>query len=60
MQQVVPAMRITDYARSKAFYVDGLGFHIDLSRTSRFSCRSVEVDSRSICPSMPEIARWAG
>ena len=29
MQQVVPAFRITDYARSKAFYVDGLGFHID-------------------------------
>ncbi len=29
MQQVVPALRITDYARSKAFYVDGLGFHID-------------------------------
>jgi len=29
MQQVVPALRITDYARSKAFSVDGLGFHID-------------------------------
>jgi len=29
MQQVVPALRITDNARSKAFYVDGLGFHID-------------------------------
>jgi catechol 2,3-dioxygenase-like lactoylglutathione lyase family enzyme len=29
MQQVIPALRITDYARSKAFYVEGLGFHID-------------------------------
>jgi len=29
MQQVVPALRITNYVRSKAFYVDGLGFHID-------------------------------
>ena len=26
MQQVVPAFRITDYPRSKAFYVEGLGF----------------------------------
>lgn len=29
MQQVVPALRITDYARSKAFYTEGLGFQID-------------------------------
>jgi catechol 2,3-dioxygenase-like lactoylglutathione lyase family enzyme len=29
MQQVVPALRITDCARSRAFYVDGLGFHIE-------------------------------
>jgi catechol 2,3-dioxygenase-like lactoylglutathione lyase family enzyme len=29
MQQVVPALRITDYARSRAFYVEGLGFTID-------------------------------
>jgi catechol 2,3-dioxygenase-like lactoylglutathione lyase family enzyme len=29
MQRVVPALRITDYARSKAFYRDGLGFRID-------------------------------
>ena len=29
MQHVVPALRITDYARSKAFYVDGLGFHVE-------------------------------
>jgi len=29
MQQVVPALRITDDARSTAFYVDGLGFHVD-------------------------------
>lgn len=28
MQQVVPALRITDYAKSKSFYVDGLGFQI--------------------------------
>jgi catechol 2,3-dioxygenase-like lactoylglutathione lyase family enzyme len=29
MQNVVPALRITDYARSKSFYVDGLGFTIE-------------------------------
>lgn len=29
MQQVMPTLRITDYARSKAFYCDGLGFQID-------------------------------
>lgn len=28
-QFVVPALRITDYLRSKSFYVDGLGFHIE-------------------------------
>ena len=28
-QRVMPTLRITDYARSKAFYVDGLGFQID-------------------------------
>ncbi len=28
MQNVIPALRITDYDRSKAFYVDGLGFRI--------------------------------
>ncbi len=26
VQKVVPALRITNYAKSKAFYVDGLGF----------------------------------
>lgn len=29
MQPVVPTLRITNYARSKAFYVDGLGFQFD-------------------------------
>lgn len=29
MQKVIPTFRITDYERSKAFYVDGLGFSID-------------------------------
>ena len=29
MQQVVPTLRITNYARSKEFYVDALGFQID-------------------------------
>jgi catechol 2,3-dioxygenase-like lactoylglutathione lyase family enzyme len=29
MQRVVPALRITNYERSKAFYVNGLGFTID-------------------------------
>lgn len=29
MQTVVPALRITNYARSKSFYVDGLGFKIE-------------------------------
>ena len=28
MQNVTPALRITDYEKSKAFYVDGLGFEI--------------------------------
>lgn len=28
-QRVMPALRITSCARSKAFYVDGLGFRID-------------------------------
>jgi catechol 2,3-dioxygenase-like lactoylglutathione lyase family enzyme len=29
MQRVFPTLRITDYERSKSFYVEGLGFHID-------------------------------
>lgn len=29
MQRALATLRITDYARSKAFYVDGLGFQID-------------------------------
>jgi len=29
MQKVFPQLRITDYERSKAFYVDGLGFRIE-------------------------------
>lgn len=29
MQKVVPAFRITDYKKSKAFYVEGMGFQID-------------------------------
>lgn len=29
MQKVIPALRITDYDKSKAFYIDGLGFQID-------------------------------
>jgi catechol 2,3-dioxygenase-like lactoylglutathione lyase family enzyme len=29
VQQVIPAVRITDYAVSKAFYIDGLGFQIN-------------------------------
>jgi len=28
-QRVVPALRITDYKRSKAFYTDGLGFSVE-------------------------------
>ena len=28
-QRVMPTLRITDYARSRQFYVDGLGFHVD-------------------------------
>jgi catechol 2,3-dioxygenase-like lactoylglutathione lyase family enzyme len=28
-QRVVPALRITNYARSKAFYIDGLGFGVE-------------------------------
>jgi len=29
MQRVMPRLRITSYAKSKAFYIDGLGFQID-------------------------------
>ncbi|MCM3032224.1 glyoxalase superfamily protein [Ureibacillus composti] len=29
MQKVIPAFRITDYSRSKAFYVERMGFQID-------------------------------
>jgi catechol 2,3-dioxygenase-like lactoylglutathione lyase family enzyme len=29
VQRVVPTLRMTDEARSRAFYVDGLGFHVD-------------------------------
>lgn len=29
MQQVIPALRITEYARSRKFYVDGLGFTVE-------------------------------
>ncbi|HEX8237842.1 MAG TPA: glyoxalase superfamily protein [Abditibacteriaceae bacterium] len=29
VQTVFPALRITDYERSRSFYVDGLGFTID-------------------------------
>ncbi|TWE08699.1 hypothetical protein FB550_101726 [Neobacillus bataviensis] len=32
MQKVIPAFRITDYTRSKAFYVERMGFHIDLEQ----------------------------
>jgi catechol 2,3-dioxygenase-like lactoylglutathione lyase family enzyme len=28
MQTVFPALRITDYEKSKAFYIDGLGFRV--------------------------------
>ena len=28
-QRVMPTLRITDYLRSKMFYVESLGFHID-------------------------------
>src|SRR3972149_445455 len=37
MQQVFPTLRITDYARSRRFYVDGLGFRIDWE--NRFDAR---------------------
>lgn len=29
LQRVIPTLRITDEARSRAFYVDGLGFRVD-------------------------------
>jgi catechol 2,3-dioxygenase-like lactoylglutathione lyase family enzyme len=29
MQRVFPTLRITDYEKSKSFYVEGLGFDID-------------------------------
>jgi hypothetical protein len=38
MQQVVPVLRITSYERSKAFYVDGLGFTIDWEHRCKPAC----------------------
>lgn len=35
MQKVYPTLRITDYEKSKSFYVDGLGFQIE--REHRFA-----------------------
>ena len=29
MQRVIPQLRMTDWERSRAFYVDGLGFTVD-------------------------------
>ena len=29
IQRVIPALRITNYPRSKTFYVDQLGFHVE-------------------------------
>jgi catechol 2,3-dioxygenase-like lactoylglutathione lyase family enzyme len=29
MQKVIPTFRITNYEKSKSFYIDGLGFSID-------------------------------
>ena len=29
LQRVIPTLRITDEARSRVFYVDGLGFRVD-------------------------------
>ena len=29
VQRVMPTLRITRYAQSRAFYVDGLGFRVD-------------------------------
>jgi catechol 2,3-dioxygenase-like lactoylglutathione lyase family enzyme len=29
VQRVFPTLRITDYERSRAFYAEGLGFHVD-------------------------------
>ncbi|HEY8154406.1 MAG TPA: glyoxalase superfamily protein [Myxococcota bacterium] len=37
VQQVFPTLRITDYARSRRFYVEGLGFRIDWE--NRFDAR---------------------
>jgi len=37
LQQVFPTLRITDYARSKRFYVEGLGFRVDWE--NRFDAR---------------------
>ena len=64
VQQVVPAFRILDYARSKAFYVEGSASgsigSIASARTSPSSCRSAATGSPSTCPSTRAIARSAG
>jgi catechol 2,3-dioxygenase-like lactoylglutathione lyase family enzyme len=38
VQRVIPTLRMTDEARSRAFYVDGLGFQVDW--THRFGPHS--------------------
>jgi catechol 2,3-dioxygenase-like lactoylglutathione lyase family enzyme len=64
MQQVVPTLRVTNYARSKAFYVDALGFQIDWEH--RFEPKfPVFMQSHGMgwlffLPSMPGIALWVG
>jgi catechol 2,3-dioxygenase-like lactoylglutathione lyase family enzyme len=59
MQNVMPALRITDYERSRAFYVDGLGFTIErehrfapgmpvfLGRRTRISVASASLEASS-------------
>lgn len=44
MQQVFPTLRITDYARSRRFYVDGLGFRVDWE--NRVDARYQEIAGR--------------
>ena len=57
MQQVFPTLRITDSARSKRFYVDGLGFRIDWEY--RFDARDpvfMQVSRDGLCLYLSEHA----
>ena len=52
-QRVIPALRISNYERSKAFYTDKLGFGIEWESPPRLGCRMSERK-----PLRPLRGRW--